>query len=43
MLGSHRNVVVLTKEPTQDVNRLANRPFVPLYSQRRSLLLRPAG
>ena len=43
VLGSHRNVVVLTKEPTQDVNRLANRPFVPLYSQRRSLLLRPAG
>jgi len=38
-----RDVVVLTKERTQDVTRLAKRPFVALYSQRRSLLLQPAS
>jgi 4-amino-4-deoxy-L-arabinose transferase-like glycosyltransferase len=37
-----RDVVVLTKKRTQ-VTRLAKRPFVALYSQRRSVLLQPAS
>ncbi len=37
------DVVVLTKGRTQDVSRLANRPFIALHSQHRSLLLQPAS
>jgi 4-amino-4-deoxy-L-arabinose transferase-like glycosyltransferase len=36
-------VVVLTKERTQYVTRLAKRPFISLYSQRRTSLLQPAS
>lgn len=43
VVAADGDIVVLTKEQAKYVTRLARRPFVPLYSQRRNILLRPAG